>query len=87
MAANCRPFSDCYTDLLLRRLNPSSPSFLDWGKKQPYTILDIGCGRGNWCLWAASFWKNAQVTGFDLVDITLPAFSATDNLTFVRGNL
>ncbi|TFK26793.1 hypothetical protein FA15DRAFT_636920 [Coprinopsis marcescibilis] len=78
--------NDRYSDLLLRRLNPSSPSFFKYGKKPPLTVLDLGCGQGHWVLWAASMWKNSRITGLDLVDITLPAFQTTENVNFVRGN-
>ncbi|RXW24565.1 hypothetical protein EST38_g1268 [Candolleomyces aberdarensis] len=78
--------NDHYSELLLERLNPGSPSFWDYGKKPPLTVLDLGCGQGHWALYAASVWKNSQITGFDLMDICLPAFSTTENVNFIRGN-
>ncbi|KAF5332767.1 hypothetical protein D9611_005097 [Ephemerocybe angulata] len=78
--------NDRYTQLLLERMNPGSPSFHDYGKKYPMSVLDLGCGQGDWCLFAASIWKHSRITGFDLMDVTLPAFQATENLNFVQGN-
>jgi hypothetical protein len=85
--ANISLCSDRYSELLLERLNPGSPSFWDYGKKPPLTVLDLGCGQGHWVLYAASLWKNSRITGFDLMDITLPAFQTTENVNFIRGNL
>lgn len=65
----------------------NSPTFHDFGSKPPQTVLDLGCGQGHWVLEAAAIWKDSQITGFDMVDVTLPAFGSTDNVKFVRGNL
>ncbi|EAU92602.2 hypothetical protein CC1G_06613 [Coprinopsis cinerea okayama7 len=78
--------NDRYSELLLQRLSPTSPSFHDYGKKPPLTVLDLGCGQGHWALRAASLWPNSRITGFDIMDITLPTFQTTENLTFVKGN-
>jgi len=87
-------FSDAYffssdrcADLLLQRLSNGSPSFHDYGNKPPVTALDLGCGEGHWVLWAAGIWKTTHITGFDMVDITLPAFETTENVNFKQGNL
>lgn len=79
--------SDYHTDILLRHLSEGRPSFHDFGKKPPATILDLGCGQGHWTLYTASVWKQSQITGVDIVDITLPAFETTDNLFFKQANL
>ncbi|KAF8807933.1 hypothetical protein BYT27DRAFT_7256473 [Phlegmacium glaucopus] len=78
--------NDRYSDLLLQHLTHGSPSFHDYGKKPPSTVLDLGCGPGYWVLHAASVWKTSQVTGLDLVDVTLPGFETTENAHFVLGN-
>ncbi|KAF8167414.1 hypothetical protein B0H34DRAFT_15995 [Crassisporium funariophilum] len=78
--------SDRYSDLLLLRLSNGSPSFHDYGKKPPATVLDLGCGPGHWVLHAANVWKTSQITGLDLVDVTLPAFETTENAHFSFGN-
>lgn len=79
--------SDRYSDLLLQRLTHGSPSFHDYGKKPPAKVLDLGCGPGHWALHAATVWKTAQVTGLDIVDVTLPGFETTENANFVLGDL
>lgn len=82
------PDSDRYTDILLQRLVPAgSPSFHDYGKRPPASVLDLGCGPGHWMLYAAGVWKTSQITGFDIVDVTLPEFETMENVHFVRGNL
>ncbi|KAF9055958.1 hypothetical protein BJ165DRAFT_1521917 [Panaeolus papilionaceus] len=78
--------SDRYTDILLQRLGGGSPSFHDYGKKPPTTALDLGCGEGHWVLHAATTWKSSEITGFDLVNVTLPALETTENAHFVQGN-
>ncbi|TFK41890.1 hypothetical protein BDQ12DRAFT_677335 [Crucibulum laeve] len=79
--------NDRYTEILLRRLNSNgSPTFYDYGKKAPATVLDLGCGPGHWVLDTARTWKDSTITGFDLVDITLPDLATTENIRFVRGN-
>ena len=35
-------------------------------KKEPITVLDIGCGPGNWAIAAAKYNRNASVTGIDI---------------------
>ena len=79
--------SDRYSDLLLRRLNHGYPSFHNYGKNPPATVLDLGCGPGHWVLHAATVWKTSQITGLDLVDLALPGFETADNANFVLGNL
>ncbi|KAJ3485484.1 hypothetical protein NLJ89_g11897 [Agrocybe chaxingu] len=78
--------SDRYTDLLLQRLSNGSPSFYEYGKRPPANVLDLGCGPGYWILHAANVWKNTKFTGFDLVDVTTPAFETMENVDFVQGN-
>lgn len=79
--------SDRYSDLLLHRLSHGYPSFHYYGKNPPATVLDLGCGPGHWVLHAATLWKTSQITGLDLVDLTLPGFETTENAHFVLGNL
>ncbi|KAG9313975.1 hypothetical protein JVU11DRAFT_4751 [Chiua virens] len=68
--------NDRYTDILLRRLNENqTPSFHDFPRSPPRTILDLGCGAGGWAVDAALYWPSSQVIGFDLL-----------NPTFLRGN-
>lgn len=79
--------NDRQTEMLLRHLNPNGgPSFHDYGKRHPQTVLDLGCGEGHWALHAASTWKHSRIVGFDLVDITLDDFDTRSNLEFVQGN-
>lgn len=85
------PFSDRYMHTLLRRLNVNrSPSFYDYvqhNKPLPTSVLDLGCGEGYWLLDAANSWPDAQIVGFDLVDVTVPEVHKVEHLKFVRGNL
>ncbi|KAF9225348.1 hypothetical protein BS17DRAFT_700627 [Gyrodon lividus] len=63
--------NDRFSEILLRRLNRNqSPSFHDPGQHTPRTILDLGCGAGEWAVEAANYWPSSQVIGFDLVDPT-----------------
>ncbi|KAF9486494.1 hypothetical protein BDN70DRAFT_16626 [Pholiota conissans] len=78
--------SDRYTDSLLLRLANNQPSFHDFGKRPPTTVLDLGCGEGNWAVNAASYWKDTEIVGLDIVDITLPAFALTGNLYFIQAD-
>ncbi|KAF9021605.1 hypothetical protein BDZ89DRAFT_231412 [Hymenopellis radicata] len=86
---------DRLTTSLLRRLNScDSPSFHHYGTNPPVSVLDLGCGQGDWVLDAAATWKGygTRVTGFDMVDITRSLRSAAvkhgvlDSIQFVRGN-
>ncbi|KAF5312409.1 hypothetical protein D9619_002650 [Psilocybe cf. subviscida] len=77
--------SDRHTDMLLQHLSQGAPSFHDY-RSPPATALDLGCGVGYWALNAANVWKGSQITGFDLVNITSPAFEHTENLHFVQGS-
>ncbi|KAF8625198.1 hypothetical protein AX15_005503 [Amanita polypyramis BW_CC] len=78
--------NDRYTNLLLRHLMPNgSPTFYDFGKKPPQSVLDLGSGLGHWVLYAADIWKTSQFTGFDLVDLT-SHIEKPDNVSFVKGN-
>ncbi|KAF8910070.1 hypothetical protein CPB84DRAFT_1842730 [Gymnopilus junonius] len=78
--------SDRFSDQLFQRLSHGLPSFYDYGKNPPATVLDLGCGEGHWVLHAASVWKDSVITGLDMVDVTLPALETTDNANFVQGN-
>ncbi|KJA28486.1 hypothetical protein HYPSUDRAFT_51277 [Hypholoma sublateritium FD-334 SS-4] len=78
--------NDYHTDLLLRHLSDGRPAFHDFGKRPPATVLDLGCGQGHWVLHAANLWRQSQITGLDIVDITLPAFETTENAWFKQGN-
>ncbi|ESK92178.1 hypothetical protein Moror_4829 [Moniliophthora roreri MCA 2997] len=82
--------NDRHFDILLRRINPNgSPSFYDYagnGERPPTSVLDLACGQGHWVLQAATQWPNAQVVGFDLVDVAIPQVHERDNITIVRGN-
>ncbi|KAI6048052.1 hypothetical protein EDC04DRAFT_2555481 [Pisolithus marmoratus] len=81
--------NDKFSEMLLQRLNPgSSPSFLKFDKEGPKSILDLGCGSGQWAIQAATYWGSARVIGFDLVypsrlgsDIKPP-----ENLQWKQGN-
>lgn len=81
--------NDKFSEMLLRRLNPDpSPSFLKFDKEGPKSILDLGCGSGEWAIAAATYWGSARVIGFDLVhpsrlggDVKLP-----ENLQWKQGN-
>ncbi|KAF8665404.1 hypothetical protein AX16_000423 [Volvariella volvacea WC 439] len=79
--------NDRYTNLLLTRLNPhGTPSFHDYGRTPPATVLDLGCGPGHWILDASKAWQQSLITGFDLVNVTLPALEERPNVSFVTGN-
>ncbi|KAF4573346.1 hypothetical protein EYR36_007857 [Pleurotus pulmonarius] len=78
--------NDRHTEQLLNRLNPSgAPTFYQYGKKPPMTVLDLGCGQGTWVCQAADAWKHSGtiVTGLDLVDVVTEEH---ENAKFVRGN-
>ncbi|KAF4604789.1 hypothetical protein EYR40_003571 [Pleurotus pulmonarius] len=78
--------NDRHTEQLLNRLNPSgAPTFYQYGKKPPTTVLDLGCGQGTWVCQAADAWKHSGtiVTGLDLVDVVTEEH---ENAKFVRGN-
>ncbi|KAG6874403.1 hypothetical protein C0995_015139 [Termitomyces sp. Mi166 len=79
--------NDRQTGLLLRRLNPlPNPSFYDFTGEEPLSVLDLGCGAGHWVLEAANYWKQAIVTGVDIVDIFLPQARDHHQIDFVQGN-
>ncbi|KAJ7579696.1 hypothetical protein C8J56DRAFT_963357 [Mycena floridula] len=87
--------SDRQTAELLRRLNASgTPSFFHYGNTPPLTVLDMGCGQGQWMLEAAIAWKGygTRVTGIDMVDVTknirnvAAKHGIADNVNFVKGN-
>lgn len=81
--------NDKFSEMLLRRLNAdSSPSFLKFDKEGPKSILDLGCGSGEWAIAAATHWGSASVIGLDLVD---PSRLGSDvkppgNLQWKQGN-
>lgn len=86
--------NDRRTGELLSRLNPTgSPSF-DRRSAPPSSVLDLGCGQGNWVLEAAIAWKQhgTNVTGYDMVDISrnvLPRAveqGVRNNIRFVKGD-
>ena len=81
------PPSDRYSELLLQRLSEGSPSFHDYANKPPRTVLDLGCGPGYWLLHTANSWKKSQITGLDIVDVTLPEVKTTENVQFLQYNL
>jgi len=78
--------SDRHTDLLLQRLSNGSPSFHNYGRKPPGSVLDLGCGPGHWIHFAANIWKSSFFTGFDLVNIILPGLDSMENVKFVQGD-
>ena len=77
--------------ILLRRINNTgTPSFYNYAKHDeplPSCVLDLGCGQGYWLLDASAAWPNAQIIGFDLVDIALPEVHTRKKVTVSRGNL
>jgi SAM-dependent methyltransferase len=81
---------DRYTHMLLRRLIANgTPTFYDYAKHKkstPTSILDLGCGEGHWIIDASKSWPDAQIVGFDLVDILLPEVRKINRLSFIRGN-
>ncbi|KAL0950403.1 hypothetical protein HGRIS_010361 [Hohenbuehelia grisea] len=86
---------DRQTNTLLRRLCPTDgPSFHDYGANPPKHVLDLGCGKGDWMIEAATFWQShgTRVTGFDLVDIVDGRWrdqqnqGTAPNIRFIRGN-
>ena len=80
--------SDRYSTLLLCRLNPlNGPSFHDYGSKTPSTVLDLGCGSGQWLSEATNAWGQSLITGFDLVDLLPPELHDYRNVSFMQGNL
>ncbi|KAH7922802.1 hypothetical protein BV22DRAFT_1016579 [Leucogyrophana mollusca] len=81
--------NDRYTELLLRRLNPNgTPSFHKFAQNPPSTILDLGCGSGEWALDAATAWNQSQVIGLDLINPTQlrEKLTTPKNLRWVQGN-
>ncbi|KAJ8508780.1 hypothetical protein ONZ45_g8981 [Pleurotus djamor] len=81
--------NDYYTEQLINKLNTgNSPTFHQYGKKPPTTVLDLGCGRGTWVCQAADAWKTngTIVTGFDIVNLSKPFISEYDNARFVQGD-
>ncbi|KIL01056.1 hypothetical protein PAXRUDRAFT_128521 [Paxillus rubicundulus Ve08.2h10] len=81
--------SDRFSEILLQRLNRNqTPSFHDFGQHTPQTILDLGCGAGEWAVQAAQCWPSSQVIGFDLVDPTTLRGGAASpsNVQWKRGN-
>lgn len=60
------------------------------------SVLDLGCGRGDWITNAVKEWKNAKFIGFDLVDVFLTPQdmrekrglqdSQVSRIEFVKGN-
>ena len=53
----------------MRRLNQNQlPSFLDFSHAAPKSILDLGCGIGDWAMGAVEFWPSSQAVGFGPVD-------------------
>ncbi len=54
---------------------------------QPATVLDLVVARaiGSYTLLTSG--RQSQITGLDIVDITLPAFETTENAWFKQGNL
>ena len=84
--------SDRYFYTLLNLLNDNgSPSFFDYNKAQntplPRAVLDLGCGDATWAIQAANFWRNAEVTGFDIVDLLDRSQTLPPNLFLKKGNL
>lgn len=82
----CAFDNDRYSELLLQRLSGGSPSFHDYDNKPPTTVLDLGCGPGYWLLHTANCWKKSQITGLDIVDVTLPEVKTADNVQFLQYN-
>ena len=83
--------SDRHFNTLLNLLNDNgTPSFHDYSKSTaapPHTVLDLGCGDGTWAIQAANYWKNAQVTGIDIVDLVDRNQPLPPNLIWKKGNL
>lgn len=81
--------NESYTNLLLRRLNENqTPSFHDYGEFPPSSVLDLGCGQGEWLLEASSAWSkhNTKVTGLDFVDVLDERAKSTPGVSFKGGN-
>ncbi|KAF8884080.1 hypothetical protein CPB84DRAFT_1789576 [Gymnopilus junonius] len=87
--------SDLYTTKLLAKLNPTSnPTFYNYGNIPPMSVLDLGCGQGNWMIDAAVAWKGygTKIIGYDMVDISQGLLSRSiehgviGNVSFVQGN-
>ncbi|KAG5715725.1 hypothetical protein E4T56_gene155 [Termitomyces sp. T112] len=79
--------NDRQSELLLRRLNPlQNPSFHDFTGEEPITVLDLGCGSGRWLMEAANYWKQAIITGVDMVDILVPEARNHHQIDFIQGN-
>ncbi|TKY85143.1 hypothetical protein EX895_006223 [Sporisorium graminicola] len=45
---------------------------------RPCRVLDLGCGRGFWCLDMAREWKTSEFVGLDIVPIQPPMASLAD---------
>uniref|UniRef100_V5EMQ5 Methyltransferase domain-containing protein n=1 Tax=Kalmanozyma brasiliensis (strain GHG001) TaxID=1365824 RepID=V5EMQ5_KALBG len=45
---------------------------------RPSRVLDLGCGRGQWCLDVAREWKTTEFVGLDLVPIQPPLHKLGD---------
>ncbi|KAI0316492.1 hypothetical protein OF83DRAFT_242114 [Amylostereum chailletii] len=83
--------NDNSTHRLLQKVLPEgSPTFHHYGDAPPSTVLDLGCGQGQWVVQAATTWAGTKVTGLDLVDLVtgkLAIDSAIkENITWVRHN-
>ncbi|KAJ7070557.1 hypothetical protein C8F01DRAFT_1106869 [Mycena amicta] len=65
-----------YSHELLRRLLPdASPTFHDYKRNPPQSVLELGCGIGSWLQDAARLWRTTQFVGFDLVNVALPSLT------------
>ncbi|ETW87004.1 hypothetical protein HETIRDRAFT_59014, partial [Heterobasidion irregulare TC 32-1] len=57
----------------------------------PSRVLDLGCGTGGWAIQAARAWPNAEVVGFDLVNVQINLAcvepSVARRITWQHGNL
>lgn len=56
----------------------------------PSRVLDLGCGTGGWAIQAARAWPNAEVVGFDLVNVQINLAcvepSVARRITWQHGN-